>query len=185
MTRITPLSRQKMDDTQGKIYDRIVENNGRVGFGPAIGYAYSGPVWDLHNVSSSFLLNCPITNAQVRIVSLMTVKHWNASYPWSAQSKTARGAGLSKEIIEAINDGTQPIFDDDDDAAVYVVAKELLETGNLSDDSFKAAETTLGNRRIITVVHTIGHFCTTAMMANVVGCIPPKNPVSNLKSQTK
>ena len=185
MTRIAPLSRKEMDDAQGEIYDRIVGDNGRVGFGPAIGYAYSGPVWDLHNVSSSFLLDCPITNAQVRIVSLLTVKHWNASYPWSAQSKTAMSAGLSKEIIEAINDGSQPIFNDDDDAAVYAVAKELLETGNLSDHSFRAAETSLGNKRVITIVHTIGHFCTTAMMANVVGCVPPENPISTLHRQTR
>ena len=182
MTRITPLTRQEMDDAQGKVYDRVVGENGRVGFGPAIGYAYSGPIWNLHNVSSSFLLDCPITNAQVRIVSLMTVKHWNARYPWSAQSKTAVGAGISKEIIEAINNGTQPDFTDDDDAAVYAVAKELLDTGNLSDEGFKAAKTTLGNKRVITIVHTIGHFCTTAIMANVVGCVPPKNPVSMLKS---
>lgn len=184
MTRIAPLSREEMDEDQGEIYDRIVGDNGRVGFGPAIGYAYSGPVWDLHNVSSSFLLNCQITNAQVRIVSLLTVKHWNASYPWNAQSKTAINAGLSKEIIEAINDGIQPNFNDDDDAAVYAVAKELLETGNLSDKGFRAAETALGNKRVITIVHTIGHFCTTAMMANVVGCVPPENPVSTLNTST-
>ena len=181
MTRIPPQSRKDMDAAQGAIYDRIVSKNGRVGFGPAIGYAYSGPVWDLHNLSSSFLLDSPITNAQVRIVSLMTVKHWNASYPWSAQSKTAMGAGLSKEIIEAINDGTQPNFDNADDAAVYAVTKELLNTGNLSDEGFKAAEAALGNKRVITIVHTIGHFCTTAMMANVVGCVPAEDAVSILK----
>ena len=64
-------------------------SNARVGFGPAIGYAYSGEVWRLHNESSSFLLDCALTPAQVRIVSLMTVRHWKAAYPWSAQAKTA------------------------------------------------------------------------------------------------
>ena len=182
MTRISPLNREEMDDDQGAIYDRIVSDKGRVGFGPAIGYAYSGPVWDIHNVSSSFLLNCPLTNAQVRIISLLTVKHWNAPYPWSAQSKTAMGAGLSKKIIEAININRKPDFENDGDATVYAVAKELLETGNLSQKSFTAAEASLGNKKIITIVHTIGHFSTTAMMANVVGCVPPENAVSNLKN---
>mgnify|MGYP001175911665 CR=1 FL=1 len=182
MTRIPPLSREEMDEAQGAIFDRIVGENGRVGFGPAIGYAYSGPVWDLHNLSSSFLLDCSITNAQVRIISLMTVKYWKASYPWSAQAKTAMGTGLSKEIIEAINLGTPPDFDNADDATVYTVTKELLETGNLSDKTFKTAEEVLNRKRLVTIVHTIGHFCTTAMMANVVGCTPPDEAVSTLKT---
>ncbi|MBK18493.1 MAG: hypothetical protein CMM52_06630 [Rhodospirillaceae bacterium] len=170
-----------MDDEQGAIYDRILGDNGRVGVGPAIGYAYSGPVWDLHNVSSAFLLDCSLTKAQIRIISLMTVKYWNASYPWSAQAKMGLGAGLSKDVVEAINEGSEPDFDDDDDAAVYAVTKELLATGNLSDEGFKAAEVALGHKRMVTVVHTIGHFCTTGMMANMVGCVPADDAVSFLK----
>ena len=182
MTRIPPLSRDEMDAAQQAIYDRIVGDGGRVGFGPAIGYAYSGPVWDLHNVSSTHLLDCSLSAPQVRIVSLMTVKHWNAAYPWSAQAKTAQNAGLDPAIIEAINQGEQPDFTDDDDAAVYDVARELLATGNLSDAGFKSAEATLGRRRMVEIVHTIGHFSTTAMMANIVGCVPPDDAVSRLKS---
>ena len=112
----------------------------------------------------------------------MTVKFWQASYPWCAQAKTAMGAGLSKDIIEAINLGTQPDFDNADDATVYTVTRELLETGNLSDKTFKIAEQALDRKRLVTIVHTIGHFCTTAMMANVVGCTPPDEAVSTLKT---
>lgn len=61
MTRIPPLSRDEMDADQQAIHDRILANNGRVGFGPAIGYAYSAPVWDLHNKSSAHLLDCALT----------------------------------------------------------------------------------------------------------------------------
>jgi len=181
MTRIPPQSRDEMDDGQRAILDRITDKGGRVGFGPAIGYAYSAEVWRLHNESSGHLLDCTLTNAQVRIISLMTVRHWNASYPWSAQSKTALSAGLDPAIIEAINSGEQPDFSDDTDAAVYAATGELLATGNLSDDGFKAAEAALGHKRMVELVHTIGHFCTTGMMANMVGCIPPEDAVSRLK----
>lgn len=182
MTRIEPQSREEMDDDQGAIYDRIVGDGGRVGFGPAIGYAYSAFVWDLHNISSGHLLNCALTNAQVRIISLVTVKHWNASYPWSAQAKTALGAGLSKEVIEAINDGTEPPFESAEDAAVFNAASELLSTGNLSDEGFEAAKSILGIKRMAELVHTIGHFTATGMMANMVGCTPPDDAVSFLKT---
>jgi 4-carboxymuconolactone decarboxylase len=175
------LSRDEMNADQQAVYDRIVGNNGRIGFGPAIGYAYSAEVWRLHNESSTHLLHCALTPRQVRIVSLMTVRHWKAAYPWSAQARTALGAGLDPKVIEAINEGREPDFDDETDAAVHAAARELLATGNLSDAGFRAAEAALGYARLSELVHTIGHFCTTAMMANVVGAVPPADAVSRLK----
>lgn len=183
MTRIPALSRDEMNADQQSIHDRIVSDGGRVGFGPAIGYAYSAGVWDLHNRSSKHLLECSLTPAQVRIVSLMTVRHWDAAYPWSAQAKTALKAGLGSAVIEAINNRVQPDFDDDDDAAVHAVARELLATGTLSDEGFKAAEAVLGCQRLVEVVGAIGHFCTTAMMANVVGVVAAADAPSHLKAK--
>jgi len=182
MTRIPVLSRDQMDADQRAVHDKIVANNARVGVGPAIGYAYSGEIWRLHNESSAHLLDCALTPAQVRIVSLMTVRHWNAAYPWSAQARTALGAGLDSSVIEAINAGEQPDFDDGADAAVHAAVRELLATGTLSDDGFESAEAALGTRRLVEIVGAIGHFCTTAMMANVVGAEPAADAPSRLKS---
>ena len=182
MTRIPPLSREDMNPAQQAILDKVAGNTGRVGFGPAIGYAYSAEVWRLHNESSTHLLDCSLTNAQVRIISLMTVRHWKARYPWSAQAKQAVGAGLDLAIIEAINDGQEPDFADEVDAAVYAAAGELLASGNLSDAGFEAAEETLGLVRLVEIIHTIGHFTTTAMMANAVGVEPPEDAITFLKA---
>ncbi len=182
MTRIPALTRDEMGTDQQAIYDRILGNNGRIGFGPAIGYSYSAEVWRLHNESSNHLLHCSLTPEQVRIISLMTVHHWKAAYPWNAQAKTALGAGLDPAIIEAINEGRTPDFKDKTDAAVHAAARELLATGNLSEAGFKAAKESLGFVRLSELVHTIGHFTTTAMMANVVGATPPADAVSRLKA---
>lgn len=182
MTRIPPLTRDRMGADQQAVYDRIIGNDGRIGFGPAIGYAYSAEVWRLHNESSNHLLHCTLTPEQVRIVSLLTVRRWKAAYPWSAQAKTALGAGLDPAIIEAMNDGRQPDFKDGTDAAVHAMTRELLANGNLSDAGFKAAEAALGHTRMSEIVHTIGHFTTTALMANVVGAVPPADAVSRLKA---
>ncbi len=181
MTRIPPLSREEMNPAQQAILDKVAGNTGRIGFGPAIGYAYSAEVWRLHNESSTHLLDCSLTNPQVRIISMTTVKHWKARYPWSAQAKQAVGAGLSLEIIEAINDGREPDFATQEDAAVFAMTKELLAAGNLSEAGFKAAEETLGHLRMAEIVHTIGHFTTTAMMANLVGVEPPDDAATFLK----
>ena len=181
MTRIPVLNRDDMDADQRAVHDRLVAKYARIGFGPAIGYAYSAEIWRLHNESSAHLLDCTLTPQQVRIVSLMTVRHWNAAYPWSAQAKTALGAGLDPAVIEAINASQQPDFDDGTDAAVHAATGELLATGTLSDDGFESAEAALGYQRLVEIVGAIGHFCTTAMMANVVGAEPAADAPSHLK----
>lgn len=182
MTRIPPLKPEEMDAGQRAVHDRIVAKGGRTGVGPAIGYAYSPEVWRLHNESSGHLLDCALTPSQVRIVSLVTVRHWKAAYPWSAQARTALAAGLDPAAVEAINTGARPAFADPADAAVYDATRELLASGTLSDAGFAAAVAALGTRRLVELVAAIGHFCTTAMIANVVGATPPADAPSHLKA---
>ncbi len=185
MTRIPVLNREKMNAEQQRVHDSIVATTGRVGRGPSVGYAYSPGVWELHNASSAHLLDCSLTPAQVRIVALMTVRHWNAAYPWSAQAATALAAGVDSAVVEAINADRQPEFTDRADEVVHAVARELLATGSLGDDVFKTAESTIGYPRLADLVGAIGHFCTTAMMANVAGAEPSADAPSQLKAYTK
>jgi hypothetical protein len=111
----------------------------------------------------------------------MTARHWNAAYPWSAQAAMALAAGVDRSVIEAINARERPRFTDSADEMVHTLARELLATGSLGHDTFKAAESTFGYQRLADVVGVIGHFSTTAMMANVVGAEPPADAPSHLK----
>jgi hypothetical protein len=90
-------------------------------------------------------------------------------------------AGVDRAVIEAINARERPKFTDRADEMVHTVARELLATGSLGHDTFKAAEATLGYQRLADVVGVIGHFSTTAMMANVVGAEAPADAPSQLK----
>lgn len=182
MTRIPVLARDRMAPDQQAVHDRVVGRDGTIGPGPYIGYAYSAEIWRLHIEGSEHLLDCSLTGPQVRIISLMTVRHWKAPYPWSAQARRAIAAGLDPAIIEAINDGRQPAFDDDADAAVYRATGELLATGTLSDAGFEAAEAALGHRRMVEIVHAISHFCETALMSNLIGAVPRADAPSHLKT---
>lgn len=183
MSRIPVLERDEMDAEQQRVHDEIsATTTGRVGRGPAIGFAYSPGLWECHNATSKHQANCSLTPVQVRIVSLMTVRHWNAAYPWSAQARSAQNAGVEEAVIEAINAGEQPDFSDSADEMVHAVVGELLETGTLGDDLFSAAESTIGYRRLADVVGVIGHFTETAMMANVAGAEPPEEATSKIKT---
>lgn len=181
MTRIPVLDRADMDADQQAAFDKVKASNAVIGTGPAVGYAYSAEVWRLHNEASAHLVNGPLTGGQVRLVALMTVRHWKAPYPWNAQAKRALATGMEKATIETLNDGGRPDFADPADAAVFDMTQEMLANGTLSDAGFRAAEAALGYTRMVEVVHTIAHFCETALMANLVGAVPPADAVTQLK----
>jgi 4-carboxymuconolactone decarboxylase len=127
MSRIPVLKRDDMDTEQQRVHDAISETTtGRVGRGPAIGFAYSPGLWECHNATSAHQATCSLTPVQVRILSLMTVRHWNAAYPWSAQAGSALNAGVDQPVIEAINAGAQPVFSDSADELIHAVARELI-----------------------------------------------------------
>jgi len=181
MTRIPVLERADMEADQQAVYDKVEATGAVIGTGPAVGYSYSPEVWRLHNEASTHLVNCTLTGEQVRLIALMTVRHWKAPYPWNAQAKRALAAGMSPADIEKLNDGKRPDFDNAADGAVYDVARELLASGTLSDKGFKAAEAVLSHRTMVEIVNTISHFCETALMANLVGAVPPADAVTKLK----
>lgn len=182
MTRVPVLNRDEMNAEQQKVHDETLAATGRVGRGPSIGYAYAPGLWRVHNAGSQHLLDCSLTQAQVRIVSLMAARHWNAAYPWSAQAAAALAAGVDAPVIEAINARRQPDFKDEADAMVHAAARELLASGTLGEKAFKAAEAQLGYQRIADIIGVIGHFSTTALMANVVGAEPPADAQSRLEA---
>lgn len=181
MSRMPVLSREEMTPAQQKAYDHVKSTTGRVGRGPGVGFIYSPALWLNHNDSGEHHDNCSLSKQQVRIAALMTVRHWNAAYPWSAQASAAKNAGMSLDAIEAMNDGKTPKFDDPADALVHRICGALLATGSIDDALFNEAKSVLGLERLADVVGVVGHFTATAMMANVAGVEWPDEAVSTIR----
>jgi 4-carboxymuconolactone decarboxylase len=181
MPRMPVLTRDQMDANGQRVYDDVKATTGRVGGGPSIAYAYAPELWEKNNVLAAYFENSSLSPAQSRLVAIMTVRHWNADFPWAAQARMALDAGLDPKIVEAVNARQQPDLTDPELAAIHRVADELLSSGTVSDATFKQAESTLGFRKLVDVVGTVGHYTKTAMMANVAGAEAPADAPSQLK----
>ena len=183
MTRIPALTRDEMDEEQKRVHDDTVAQTGRVGRGPAVGYAYAPGMWETNNSATDYFENrCSLTLPQLRLVAPLVARRWNAPYPWAAQARMALESGLHRSVVDAVNAREKPSFDSREDEVLHDAARELLETGTLGDAGFAAAEQTLGYRRLADLVGVIGHFCKTAMMANVVGAEAPADWPSHLRN---
>ncbi len=88
--------------------------------------------------------------------------------------------GLERSVVDEVNACQRPDFAIREDAAIHDAARELLETGMLGDAGFEAARDAIGYRRLADLVGVVGHFCKTAMMANVVGAEAPARSPSLL-----
>ena len=182
MTRIPALTRDEMDDEQKRVHDDTVAQTGRVGRGPAVGYAYAPGMWETNNSATDYFENrCSLSLPQLRLVALLVARRWNAPYPWAAQARMALESGLDRSVVDAVNAREKPSFHSREDEVLHDAARELLETGTLGDAGFAAAEETIGYRRLVDLVGVIGHFCKTAMMANVVGAEAPADWPSHLE----
>ena len=182
MPRLPLLKREEMDAEQGRVYDNVLKTTGRVSGGPSIAYAYAPDLWETSNLASAYFDNrSSLSPAQLRIAALVTVRHWNSDFPWAAQARMALSAGVDAAAVEAINARQTPKLASKEDEAVYKVAKEMVETGNLSDSSFNAARGVLGERKLVDAVAAVGQFCKTAFMANLGGATAPADAPSKLK----
>ena len=79
MTRIPALTRDEMDEEQKRVHDDTVAQTGRVGRGPAVGYAYAPGMWETNNSATDYFENrCSLTLPQLRLVALLVARRWNA-----------------------------------------------------------------------------------------------------------
>jgi 4-carboxymuconolactone decarboxylase len=181
MSRIPVLKPEAMDNEQKRVYEDVLAKTGRASGGPSIAYAYVPGLWEANNSVSAYLENkSALTKAQVRIAALVTVRKWNSDFPWSAQARMALDSGIAREAVDAINARQRATFANAEDQAVHDVAKEMVETGTLTQASFDAAMKTLGMRKLIETVGAVGQFCKTAMVANLAGATAPADAPSKL-----
>lgn len=179
MARIPEISPDDMNADQRRVYDDVMATTGRVA-GPARGYIYSPRLWETTNAVSDHFADCALTQPQVKIVAMLTARHWNSKFPWTAQARQALDAGMDKAVVDAINARTRPGLPDAADAAAYDVASELLANGNVSDETFKRAGDVLGYPGLVDAVGAVGHFCKVCMMASAAGAEAPADAPSVL-----
>jgi len=106
---------------------------------------------------------------------LRTIKHWGSKYPWVVQVRASLKEGLEQSIIDAIDKGQPPALALSQDKAAFEFCRELLETKQVSDATYRQTVDSLGEAGVVDIVATIGLFTTTALTANAFAIDPPKD----------
>jgi len=176
MARIPIIDRANMNAEQGRVYDAAKAAGGPLG-GPYYAYIRLPKLFEAAQNIRGTLAAGPLSRREQQVVNLTVARHWGARYPWFAQVRGSLAVGLEQSVIDAINARGTPTLSDARERTCFVVARELLTNKGLSDESYAAAEKTLGLESLVALVAATGTFSTTCMTANTFGIEPPaENP---------
>ena len=172
MPRIAILDRADMNAEQARVYDAAKASSGIVG-GPYTAYIRLPKLFEACQNLRASLSSGPLSEREQQIVNLVVARHWNARYPWFAQVRRSLAVGIDQAVIDAINARATPKLADAREHTCFAVAHELLAAKGLSDQTYAAAEKTMGLESLVALVATTGSFSMTCMTASSFGVEPP------------
>jgi 4-carboxymuconolactone decarboxylase len=172
MTRIAIMDRADMNAEQARVYDAAKQSSGIVG-GPYTAYIRLPRLFEACQNLRACLSSGPLSRREQQIVNLVVARHWNARYPWFAQVRGALAVGIDQAVIDAINARKSPSLADARERTCFAAASEVLANKGLSDESYAAAEKTMGLESLVALIATIGSFSMTCLTAATFGIDPP------------
>jgi 4-carboxymuconolactone decarboxylase len=182
--RFAPLTWDTMTPEQRKMAESVLAGPRRDLGGPMNILLRSPEMGDLaqaFGASMRFLTSIPAKQRELAII--LTARHWTAQFEWQAHARAAAQAGLDAALISDIAEGRRPAKLAPEEAVVYNFVTELLTTKQVSDPTFAAAKSQLGERGVVDVIGLMGWYQMVSMLLNVDryplpdGAPPPLKPL--------
>jgi 4-carboxymuconolactone decarboxylase len=120
----------------------------------------------LQKVGEYLRYESPLDRRLFELTILWVARWWDQQFEWSYHHPLALEAGLDPAVADALAEGHRPDDLDDAAAAVWDVLDELFRTRQVSDGTWAAAVTQLGEAGVVEVVATAGYYTTLAVVMN-------------------
>jgi 4-carboxymuconolactone decarboxylase len=184
MARIHPIPRERMTPEQVRAFEATATGGPRApDRGPHSVWLHTPEVLARVNPLLTYLRNeAPVPLRLSTLAILVTARAWTAQYAWASHEKRALAGGLDPAVIDAIKHRRTPDFANEDEAAVYTLAHELLEARAVSDATYARAAAALGETTLMYVVNIIGCYLMVAAVLTTFrvdvpdGIAPPLAP---------
>jgi 4-carboxymuconolactone decarboxylase len=168
MSRLPVLQLENLTAEQKRIYDEIARVRHGVVRGPF-------PIWlripELADRANQFgnalRVNGKLEKRLFELMVLIVARRWSAQYEWYAHASSALKAGLSGEIVDAIQNRRRPDTLREDELLVYELISELVDTGTLSQPSYDRGLAALGLDLLIELITAAGFYTMIALVLNV------------------
>ena len=186
MSRLPYLSRDELGTEGQHVWDLIVGTRGSQlvnsddGLaGPFNAFVHAPDVGQhLTSLGAVLRFGTSIERRLTEVAIITVGARWKAEFEWWAHTRMARNHGVSNAVVEAIGRGEDPPFEADDERVVYEVARQLTQTGQLSQDAYDAAQRLLGETGAVELVSLCGYYTLISFLLNAfaVGLPPGATP---------
>ena len=183
MSRVPALTPETMTDAQRRVAAEIASGpRGTSTGGPFNAWLQSPEFADRAQNLGALLRYGTSVPPRLKELAILTVaRAWTAQFEWYAHKKFAIDAGLAIAVIDALEARRRPGFVNDDEAAVYDFAAELLASHQVADATFAAAESHLGKAGVVELVGVLGYYTLVSMTLNVFQVALPEGEPLPLK----
>ena len=168
MARYRELSPADMSPAQKAVVDEVVA--GRRGrFGGPFQVLVRAPEVCRHlsRLGEYLRWGSSLSPALSELAICLTARSLRADYEWHAHAPLAVEAGVPRAAIEAIRTGTAPQFAAQDQALVYRLVTELIDTKRLSDAGFAEGIAAFGEQGIVELGTIVGYYTAIGNALNV------------------
>jgi 4-carboxymuconolactone decarboxylase len=182
MTRIPYVRREELGPEGQQLWDSIVGSRGEVVVtrdgglaGPFNAFVTApGAGRRLSSLGATLRFGTSIERRLSEIAIITVGARWRAEFEWWAHAPMAREHGVASAVVDAIGRGEDPLFEADDERAVYAVARQLSSSGRLDRETYDAAHRFLGDAGMVELVSLCGYYTLVSFLLNAFAVpLPP------------
>ena len=159
-------SRDDVPSEYGHIFDAIAESRGRVS-GPFSMLLHSPEVAGrTAHLGAYIRFESTLSPADRELAIITTSREFDCDFEWSAHEPLAREAGVRAEAVDAVANraGVESLLEEE--AVVVRYARELFRDHRVSDETFEAARSRLGDQGVTELTATLGYYAMLACALN-------------------
>lgn len=182
-TRFVPLKPEELTPAQKEWADAIAvpPRNAKFTNPPYRAYIRNPELAPKLSAMSDYLRwNSSLPARLSEFAILITARQWTAQYEWFAHYPLAMKAGLAPEVARDIANGVRPQTMKQDEAALYDLAMALYRDKKVSDDVYRVAQQTFGERGIMDIIGLIGYYDLVSMTLITMQAEAPNDSVPPL-----
>ena len=158
MARVPYVTRENMTPEGQKVWDEVERSRGEVaGNFRALLNSPQG-AGNMAVFGRYIRFETPLDPRVKTLAILTAAREADGHYVWTVNQPEAREAGLSDEVIGAILQRRAPVGLEPKDAAVVQFVLELLRHHRVSDVSFEALRSQVGDSGIVDVLLVVGYY---------------------------
>ncbi|MEW6454749.1 MAG: hypothetical protein AB1490_29195 [Pseudomonadota bacterium] len=157
MSRLPPLDPACMTAEQQRVHDEIAGARKTVR-GPFPMWLRNPRLAEHANEFGVALRDSSIGRRIFELVVITVCRAWSVQYAWSSHAPQAELAGVSPEVIAAIQENRTPHFTRNDERVAHTVATEIMATKELSKKTYDMAIKQFGEQGTVELISTVGYY---------------------------